>query len=124
MDTSLITLKILSVYLIISGFFLIFRRKDVPHLLKDFFDHPAIMYLTGIILIFLSSMYLIQYNIWDGTWKTLLTIFAWLVGLKGVAYIFAPQLLSELAIRKSKRFFVIYGVVAIVVGIYLFTLNS
>lgn len=123
MDTSLITLKILSVYLIISGFFLIFRRKDVPHLLKDFFDHPAIMYLTGIILIFLSSMYLIQYNIWDGTWKTLLTIFAWLVGLKGVAYIFAPKLLSELAIRKSRRFFATYGVIAIVVGIYLFSLN-
>lgn len=123
MDTSLITLKILSVYLIISGFFLIFRRKDVPHLLKDFFDHPAIMYLTGIILIFLSSMYLIQYNIWDGTWKTLLTIFAWLVGLKGVAYIFAPKLLSELAIRKSKRFFATYGVIAIVVGVYLFSLN-
>lgn len=123
MDTSLITLKILSVYLIISGFFLIFRRKDVPHLLKDFFDHPAIMYLTGIILIFLSSMYLIQYNIWDGTWKTLLTIFAWIVGLKGLAYIFAPKILSELAIRKSKRFFAVYGVIAIIVGMYLFSLN-
>lgn len=123
MDTSLITLKILSVYLIISGFFLIFRRKDIPHLLKDFFDHPAIMYLTGIILIFLSSMYLIQYNIWDGTWKTLLTIFAWIVGLKGLAYIFAPKMLSELAIRKSKRFFAVYGVIAIIVGIYLFSLN-
>lgn len=123
MDTSLITLKILSVYLIISGFFLIFRRKDVPHLLKDFFDHPAIMYLTGIILIFLSSMYLIQYNIWDGTWKTLLTIFAWIVGFKGLAYIFAPKMLSEMAIRKSKRFFAVYGVIAIIVGIYLFSLN-
>jgi len=123
MDASIVTLKILSVYLIVSGFFLIFRRKDVPHLLKDFFDHPAIMYLTGIILIFLSSMYLIQYNIWDGTWKTLLTIFAWLVGLKGVAYIFTPKLLSELAIRKSKQFFATYGVIAIVVGIYLFSLN-
>lgn len=123
MDTSLITLKILSVYLIISGFFLIFRRKDIPHLLKDFFDHPAIMYLTGIILIFLSSMYLIQYNIWDGTWKTIVTAFAWLVGLKGLVYIFAPQLLSEIAIKKLKRFFAVYGVIAIIVGIYLFSLN-
>lgn len=123
MDTALIALKIFSVYLIVSGFFLIFRRKDVPHLLKDFFDHPAIMYLTGIILIFLSSMYLIQYNIWDGTWKTCITLFAWLVGLKGLAYIFVPKLLSEMAIRKSKRFFATYGVIAIVVGIYLFSLN-
>ncbi len=123
MDTSLITLKILAIYLIISGFFLIFKRKDVPHLLKDFFDHPATTYLTGVILIFLSSMYLIQYNIWDGTWKTLVTIFAWMVGLKGLTYIFAPKLLSELAIKKSKRFFATYGVIAIIVGVYLFSLN-
>jgi len=123
MDTSLITLKILAIYLIISGFFLIFKRKDTPHLLKDFFDHPATTYLTGVILIFLSSMYLIQYNIWDGTWKTLVTIFAWIVGLKGLTYIFAPKLLSELAIKKSKRFFATYGVIAIIVGVYLFSLN-
>jgi hypothetical protein len=67
-------------------------------------------------------MYLIQYNIWDETWKTIVTAFAWLVGLKGVVYIFAPQLLSEIAIKKSKRFFMIYGIIAIIVGIYLFTL--
>lgn len=124
MDTTLITLKILSVYLIISGFFIIFRRKSIPHLLKDFFDHPATVYLTGVILIFLSSMYLIQYSIWDGSWKTLVTVFAWLVGLKGLIYIFAPKLLSEVAIRKSKHFFITYGVIAIIVGMYLFTLNG
>lgn len=123
MDASIVTLKILSVYLIVSGFFLIFRRKDVPHLLKDFFDHPATTYLTGVILLFLSSMYLIQYNIWDGTWKTLLTIFAWLVGLKALVYIFIPKLLSEFAIRKSKQLFAAYGVIAIMVGMYLFSLN-
>ncbi len=124
MDTTLITLKILSVYLIMSGFFIIFKRKSIPHLLKDFFDHPATMYLTGVILIFLSSMYLIPYSIWDGSWRMIVTIFAWLVGLKGIVYIFAPKLLSEIAIKKSRRFFITYGIVAIIVGVYLFTLNG
>lgn len=123
MDATVITLKILAVYLIISGLFLLFKGKDVPHLLKDFFDHPATVYLTGIILIFLSSMYLIQFNIWDGSSKTLMTVFAWLVMLKGVFYIFAPRTLSEIAIRKMKKYFNIYGVVAIIFGVYLFMLQ-
>ncbi len=107
----------------VAGLFLIIKGRSIPHLLRDFFDHPAITFLTGVILIFLSSMYLVQYNIWDGTWKTVITIFVWLVMLKGLVYIFMPQMLSELVIKKSRGLFGIYGLVAILVGSYLFFLN-
>lgn len=107
----------------VAGLFLIIKGKMIPHLLKDFFDHPATVYLTGIILIFLSSMYLIQYNIWDGTWKTLITIFAWLVMVKGLSYIFFPKLLSEMVITKYRKSFNVYGVIAFIVGVYFFFLG-
>lgn len=123
MDYTIIAVKILGIYLVVSGLFLIFRGKTVPHLLKDFFDHPATVYLTGIILIFLSSMYLIQYNIWDGTWRALVTLLAWVVMLKGLAYIFVPQVLHEMTIKRFKGLFGVYGLIAIVVGLYLFFLN-
>ena len=58
MEISLIAAKLLGTYLIISGLFLITRGKTVPHLLKDFFEHPAIVYLTGAFLIVLSSLFL------------------------------------------------------------------
>ncbi|HEY0221144.1 MAG TPA: hypothetical protein VGC58_02900 [Candidatus Paceibacterota bacterium] len=118
-----LTLKILSIYLIVSGLFIIFKGKSIPHLLKDFYDHPAVVYLSGIILIFLASMYLIQYNIWDGTWRTIVTVFVWLVGLKGIVYVFAPKSINEMAIKKSRKFFGVYGVIAVVVGLYLFFLK-
>ena len=123
MDVLVITLKVLSVYMVVSGLFLIFKGKAVPHLLKDFYDHPAVVYLSGIILIFLSTMYLIQYNIWDGTWRTAITVVVWLIGLKGLVYIFAPKSLSEYAIKRSRKLFGVYGVVAVVVGLYLFFLK-
>ncbi len=123
MDITLLVAKILGIYLVVSGLFLMIKGKTVPHLLRDFFDHPAIVYLTGIILIFLSSMYLIQYNIWDGTWRALMTLFAWVVMLKGLAYIFIPQALSEASIKRFKGLFGVYGLIAIVVGIYLFFLG-
>lgn len=123
MDVTVLTLKILGVYLVISGLFLLFKGKTVPHLLKDFFDHPATVYLTGIILVFLSTMYLIQYNIWDGTWKTLVSLFAWVILVKGLVYIFSPKSLSHGVIGKNKIAFGLYGVVAIVVGLYMFFLQ-
>lgn len=123
MDITILVTKLFGIYLVLAGLFLILKGKSVPHLLRDFFDHPATMYLTGIILVFLSSMYLIQFNIWDGTWKTIVTVFVWLVALKGVLYIFAPKTLSTLVIRKFRRGFGLWGVISIVVGVYMFLLG-
>ncbi len=123
MDITILVSKILGIYLIVAGIFIIFKGKSIPHLLRDFFDHPAVSYLTGIILLFLSSMYLIQFNIWDGTWKTIITVFVWLILIKGLVYIFAPKMLSEIVIKNSKKLFNVYGVIAFVIGLYLLTLK-
>lgn len=120
MDITILVAKILGIYLVVSGLFLIIKGKTVPHLLKDFFGHPAIVYLTGVILIFLSSIYLLQYNIWNGTPQMLVTIFVWLVLVKGLAYIFMPQMLNQTFVKKFRTTFGAYGFIAIVIGIYLF----
>jgi len=123
MDITILVAKVLGIYLVISGLVLLFKGKTIPHMLKDFFDHPAVVYLTGIILIFLASMYLIQYNIWDSTWRALVTLFVWLVMFKGLIYIFSPQAFNELTVKKFKSVFGVYGLIAILMGIYLFFLN-
>ncbi len=120
MDVLVLTSKLLGVYLVVSGLFLIIKTKTIPHLLEDFFDHPAVAYLTGIILVFLASMYLIQYNIWEGSWEIVITIFAWLVLLKGLAYVFIPKMLSKISVKKFQNWFKAWGVLAVIIGIYLY----
>ena len=122
MDITILVTKILAIYLVVSGVFLIMKGRTVPHMLRDFFDYPAMTYLTGIILVFLSSMYLIQYNIWNGTWKTVITVFVWIVLIKGLAYIFTPGMLSKMVINKSRGLFSAYGLISIAIGLYLFFL--
>lgn len=122
MDISLVAVKILGTYLVISGLFLLIRGKTVPHLLKDFFGHSAVVYLTGIILIFLSSLFLIQNNVWDGTWRTLITIFAWVVFLKGAAYVLFPDALHKMVSKKVLGSLNLYGFIAIIAGAFFFYL--
>ena len=120
MDTVLIASKVLGVYLVVSGLFLVFRGKTVPHLLRDFFDHPALMYLSGVVLIFLSTIFLLQNNVWDGTWRTVITVIAWTVLVKGVSYILFPGMLYRIANKKLFGFVNILGVIAVVAGVTLF----
>lgn len=123
MDISLVAVKILGTYLVISGLFLLIRGKTVPHLLKDFFGHPAVVYLTGAILIFLSALFLIQNNVWDGTWRTLITVLAWVVLLKGAAYILFPDALHKPVNKEMLESVKIYGFIAVAAGIFLFYLG-
>lgn len=120
MEIALIAAKVLGVYFIVSGLFLMFRGKTVAQLMRDFFDHPAIVYLAGAILIFLSSLFLIQYNVWDGTWGTLITVFMWATLVKGVMYILAPEALHRMVTKKMLESVNLYGLIAVVAGVYLF----
>lgn len=120
MDISLVAAKVLGIYLVVSGVFLMFRGKTLPSLLRDFFDHPAIVYLAGVVLIFFSSFFLIQNNVWDGTWHTLVTLIVWVVLVKGVAYILAPELLHRFVTKKVMDAVNLYGLIALVAGLYLF----
>jgi hypothetical protein len=120
METALIVAKIMGIYLVVSGLFMMFRGKTVPHMLKDFFGHSAIVYLTGVILIFLSSLYLLQGNVWDGTWRSVVTIFVWLVLGKGLLYIFAPDMLQKTVSKRTMSSLGAYGIVAIIAGLGLF----
>ena len=120
MDIPLVAAKVLGTYMVISGLFLIFRGKTIPHLLKDFFGHPAIVYLAGVVLIFLSASYLIQSNIWDGTWRTILTLFAWLILLKGAAYILMPSALHKMVSKRVLETLNLYGLIAMIIGLSLF----
>jgi hypothetical protein len=123
MDIALIVAKLLGTYLVVSGLFLVIRGKTVPHLLNDFFDHPATLYLAGIILVCLSSLLLIENNIWDGTWRTLITVFAWLILLKGLAYIFFPDELNKTISKNTGSSYSAFGPIAIIIGLYLFFLG-
>lgn len=123
MEISLVIAKVLGVYFVVSGFFMIFRGKTLTHMLKDFADHPAVVYLTGTILIFLSTLVLLENNIWDGSWRTIITVIVWATLLKGLTYLFAPQLIEKMATKKMLKSVSTYGVIAIVAGAYLFFLG-
>ncbi len=120
MDQSILFIKILAVYFVISGLFLLIKGKTLPLILKDFFSHPAIVYLTGVILMFLGLAILIQNKTADPSVKILAGMFGWLVLLKGLVYIFMPKILSDLITKKFHGWFGGLGLAALILGIYLF----
>lgn len=124
MDFSLTLAKVLAVYMVVSGLFLLVRAKTLPMLLKDFFGHPAVVYLAGAILVFLGSMLVFRSQYWAAEWQTWTAIFGGLVLAKGIVYILIPQALANLHIERSRVGVAITGVITIALGILLFYISN
>lgn len=112
--------NVFAIYLIVSGLFIITRGKSLPMILKDFFAHPAIVYLAGVILVFLGSTLLLQNNVWFSPVRTVVYVFGWLALIKGLIYIFFPKFLAGIPVQKLRPYFGFIGAVLMIAGIYLF----
>ena len=113
MDT-LIVVKGLGIYLIVSGLFILFRGKTLPLLIKDLLQHRAVMWLAGFILIMVGSVIVFGTN--D---SQLVAVIGWLVLLKGVVYILVPESLTSFAKKIPSSALALLGLAIIYLGLLL-----
>lgn len=121
MDTSLLLAKILGVHLIVIGFGAFVRSKAYPKLINDFLKNRALVYITGVMMMVFGMLAVLYHNIWDGTWRTLVTLIAWLAMLKGIMYILIPHksLKNMTKSISTPGWYKISGFVILLVGVYL-----
>lgn len=125
MDLTTTIAKVFAIYLIVSGVALVFRRKTLVLMLKDFSEHPAIVWLAAVVLIFLGGFMVVSHNVWQGTLPTWVTVLAWAVLAKGVAYMVIPdQMLGLVKKFKTNGWLMPVGILVIVLGFWLFVSAS
>jgi uncharacterized membrane protein HdeD (DUF308 family) len=123
MDTVIILSKLLGIYLVVSGLFAIFKGQTLPIVMKDFFAHRATVYLAGVFLLFLGGYILVNHYVSTVVSPTILVVMGWLILAKGIFYIFSPQTLEKITLKKLKYLMRPLGVLVIALGIWLFYLN-
>jgi len=120
MDLSTVVAKVFGIYLIVSGLFLLMRGKTLPLLVKDFFEHRAVVFLAGAILVFFGGVLVMRHNLWDGSWRTWVTVLGWLALIKGVMYILFMEVLAKINVQRLRPWLGLLGVAAIALGVILF----
>ncbi len=115
MDNTLLVAKILGVYMLASGLVLIFQRKSLPIMLKDLFEHRALTWIAGFVLIVIGGLI-----VWGGGINNSWVIFlGWLILLKGVLYIIYPEILTKVPLLSKRSFTLVWGLLSVAVGVWL-----
>ncbi len=119
MESTLIIAKVLGVYFIVSGLFVALRQRSLAIVLRDLFAHRALTYLLGVFMVLSSASLIFTRSVEPVGLEFVITLILWAILLKGVVYIFAPEVLQRSVRRMSRLTYSLLGLLIVAVGYYL-----
>lgn len=97
MELSLFLAQIWGISLCIMGFSLLVRPRSADVLVQGFAADSFAGYLSGLIVLVIGLAMVLTHNVWDGSWRVIITLFGWLSVAKGVGIILMPQQVNTIA---------------------------
>lgn len=125
MDISLFLAQAIGLYMLILGFSVIVRRKDMRRILDDFAGNASHFFIIGQLVLILGILLVLTHNVWEASWRVVITIFAWLTLLKGILYLLQSVSFMRGILKWFNRhnWYIIWGIVAVLVGLYLMSIG-
>jgi hypothetical protein len=112
--------RIIGPWLVIVPGVIAVRAPDMSALAADFFKSPLFIWFSGALLLFAGLLIIAFHQHWSSVAAVLISLFGWVLALRGVALLAAPALyervgtvLEAVSVIRS-----IFGVL-VAIGIYL-----
>ena len=96
MDISIFLAQVFGLYFILAGLAMLFRPSAIQELFVMMSDRSNTL-LTGFITLLIGIPLVLLHNIWDGSWRVLITALVWATLFKGLVRIFLPDVVIRLA---------------------------
>ena len=120
MDVSIFLSQFFGVLLIVKGIFLLIKRKDMPAMIRGLTSNVATLSVIGLWTFGMGLLLVLFHNVWESSWRVILTILGWTVLLKGLALAFMPNVMMSWAgFWNRQSTLVVAGIITLIIGIYL-----
>lgn len=120
MDTSIFLAQVFGLYFLIAGIALLVRPQAMQSLMKVL-NTRTYVYMTGFVALLIGVPLVLIHNVWDGSWRVIITVLCWLALLKGVARLYAPAAVADWVegLAKNKGMMQILIIIMVILGAYL-----
>ena len=120
METSIFLAKVIGLISVISATAVMVRYKESLVFDEEAVKSPLFMYISGFVILILGVLIVVSHPVWVLDWRIIITIFGWLVLLKGIGRIFFPDAVKHLIEKKkANRKFILGEVAVFLAGLYL-----
>lgn len=119
MEATVLIVKILGVYFIVSGLFIITQQRSLGIILRDLFAHRALTYILGILMVFGGSGLIFSHQAGTDSLSTFVVVMGWAILLKGLLYVFLPDVLRKAVKDMSAPTYRLLGLLVAAIGVHL-----
>ncbi len=120
MQLSFLLAKIIGLIFIIISTSLLINKKNQT-LLFDLYKNPKAILITGFFEIFIGIFLIIQHNIWELSFRLIITFIGWILLIRGIGRVFSPKLTIN-TIKKYQKKPLLMNIMLLfifIVGVYL-----
>jgi hypothetical protein len=113
--------RVLGLYLIIVGFFYLFRRALIQKIAVQIFENEAFIIITAIISLIIGLLIVVGHNVWEWKWTLIVTLLGYLSLIKGLTRLFIPSRTDKKMIMKAlaKNNPIYIGLFCLIIGFLL-----
>ncbi len=98
MDKSKFLGKLIGLYLIIVSVAMYIHMHQIASLMSGFVTFPALMMTAGLMTLIIGLLLVLYHNIWQWSWKVVITIVGWILLLKSISILMFPHYISVLTL--------------------------
>lgn len=121
MTTSKMISGLMGPTLVAIAIAMLFNFGSFPEFAEQVSRDPALIFLSGILLLVAGLAIVRAHNVWTGGWPVLVTIFGWLAIVGGLVRMLFPMRLAAIAASLGQSTGLIIGVsiVLLLIGAFL-----
>lgn len=117
MDNSMWLASIFGPFLAIMGLWRLMHSDNLNKVITSFKTTPGLFYLMSAITLLIGLVVLNYYRSWHMSIPIILTLYGWLMVVRGVVGFFIPQALYK--VMSHRTFLKAWGIVPLVAGLLL-----
>lgn len=85
-------------FLVIAPGTVAVRAPDMGPIVSAFFGNPALVWITGALMLFAGLLIISLHQYWSGAAAIMISLFGWFLALRGVTLLAVPQLYERAAV--------------------------
>lgn len=119
---SLLLTQIVGVVLSVFGLGMLFNLEYYSKNLSTFWKNPALEFTTGLTMLILGLIVVLNHNIWEKSWTVVITLVGWITLIKSIALIIFPKSISfigGLFEKNLKGYLLFDAILLLILGGYL-----
>lgn len=95
MISSMFLAKAFSIYLFILSISLFMNAHNFKNTVKDVVSSPALLMLSGVMMVVVGIILVLNHHIWTPNWHGLITLLAWVILIKGIIRMAFPDVAKD-----------------------------